>query len=214
MSPELPPSPVSRPAFGYSRRAEGFTLVEVIVALVILSMIMLATVSALRTFGNTQTSLTRVTDRIDEIRSVSVFLRDTLEATVPGDGGAGGLRFGGTREPLPAYFKGSANQLQWNARVLFGESFGGTMLLRVAQEGDQLILQWQRPPVPVESAVWQGQPSRILVEGVQEFNVSYRPERAVAPESQWKGPGSPVLVNMVIKAGGRFWPELIVQVPR
>ena len=40
-------------------RSRGFTLVEVMVSLAVLSLILLATVSALRTFANTQGSLER-----------------------------------------------------------------------------------------------------------------------------------------------------------
>ena len=61
--------------------ARGFTLVEVVVALTILSLIMLATVTGLRTLANTQGTLERVTARIDEVRTVSGFLRDLMEAT-------------------------------------------------------------------------------------------------------------------------------------
>ena len=48
----------------------GFTLIEVVVALSILSLLMLAVISALRTFGNTQVSLEKLTDRVDQMRTV------------------------------------------------------------------------------------------------------------------------------------------------
>ena len=67
-------------------RARGFTLVEVIVALAILSLVMLATVSGFRTLGNTATTISRMTDRSDELRSVSSFLRDAFENSVTGEG--------------------------------------------------------------------------------------------------------------------------------
>ena len=75
---------------GGVKPAAGFTLVEVVVALTILSLIMLATVTALRTLANTQGTLERVTARIDEVRTVSGFLRDLMEAAVVGEGGSGG----------------------------------------------------------------------------------------------------------------------------
>ena len=60
-------------------RTAGFTLVEVIVALGIFSLIMLATVSGYRTLGNTASTINHMTDRTDELRSVSTFLREAFE---------------------------------------------------------------------------------------------------------------------------------------
>ena len=59
-------------------RAQGFTLVEVMVSLAILSLVMLVTVSGFRTLGNTATSISAMTGRTDELRSVSMFLRDAF----------------------------------------------------------------------------------------------------------------------------------------
>ena len=86
-------------------RAQGFTLVEVMVSLAILSLVMLVTVSGFRTLGNTATSISAMTGRTDELRSVSMFLRDAFENSVGGKNvnnkreltfggaGSGGLKF-------------------------------------------------------------------------------------------------------------------------
>ena len=64
----------------------------------IFSLIMLATVSGYRTLGNTASTITRMTDRTDELRSVSAFLREALENSVVGaeSGGGDELTFGGS----------------------------------------------------------------------------------------------------------------------
>ena len=69
--------------------SRGFTLIEVVVSLAILSLVLLGTVTGLRTLGNTQVSLERVTQRADEVRTVSAFLRDLMEAAVVGSGSGG-----------------------------------------------------------------------------------------------------------------------------
>ena len=74
----------------------GFTLVEVMVSITVLSMILLATVTALRTFGNTQQSLQHMTHRVDEVRSVSGFLRAAIESATIAEDASGGLALGGT----------------------------------------------------------------------------------------------------------------------
>ena len=65
------------------RRARGFTLVEAVVALTILSMIMVATIATLRAFGNTNIAIKQVTQRVDEVRVVSAFLRNTIGNAMP-----------------------------------------------------------------------------------------------------------------------------------
>ena len=53
----------------HTSRQRGFTLVEVMVALTILSLVMLATVTGLRTLANTQVAIERMTSRVDEVRT-------------------------------------------------------------------------------------------------------------------------------------------------
>ena len=81
---------------GQGTRSAGFTLVEVMVSITVLSMILLATVTALRTFGNTQSSLQRMTHRVDEVRSVSGFLRAAIESATIAEDASGGLALGGS----------------------------------------------------------------------------------------------------------------------
>ena len=97
----------------------GFTLVEVVVALSILSLVLLATISALRTFGNTQVSVEKLTNRVDEVRTVSGFLRDTLQSAVVGRRRSG-LSLGAA-PPESSFFRGDAGSFAWKAPVLFGE---------------------------------------------------------------------------------------------
>jgi len=195
-------------------RSIGFTLVEVVVSLTILSLVLLATVTALRTFGNTQGSLDKMTSRIDGMRSVSSFLRDALESTVVGSGSAGGLGFGGGDDRELAYFQGDDHEFQWKASMLFGESYGGTFLMRVVREKDSLVLQWQKPPVPIDSATWEDKLSRVLVGRLQDFEVSYLHESDRAWVKRWDNDGSPESVRLNIKSADRYWPELIMTVQR
>jgi general secretion pathway protein J len=190
----------------------GFTLVEVVVALSILSLLMLAVISALRTFGNTQASLEKLTDRVDQMRTVSGFLRDTLQSAVVGTR-ASSLSLGGI-PPESSYFNGDSSSLEWKAPILFGEGYGGTFLVRVGREQDRLVLRWQEPTRDDEDIEWDDTPSRDLLQGVEEFSVSYRAEFGEPWQKQWHEQNSPALVRMGIKAAGRYWPDLILQVQR
>jgi len=197
-----------------SRRAKGFTLVEVVVSLGVLSLILLATVSALRTFANTQVSLDRMLERVDEVRTVSSFLRDMLEGAMPGKVSGSGLSLGTGSSEL-AYFKGTPVSIEWKAPVMFGEAYGGTMILRLAREGKTIKLYWQEPPQNLARVNWDNTSSRVLVDQVEQFQITYRPElKQEWRGGQWDENGAPALVRLSIKANGRYWPDLIIGVQR
>jgi general secretion pathway protein J len=196
----------------HRNRDSGFTLVEVMVALTILSLVMMATVTGLRTLANTQVAIERMTDRVDEVRSVSSFLRDLLEsATVGSDSGQFTLGGGSSDE---SYFRSGTNFLELESTVLFGERYGGTYLVRVAKEGGRLMLRWQEA---LESGVqpeWEDKPSRVMVDQLEELKVSTRKDYGQEWVDSMDGVESPrpMLVRLNVKAEGRYWPDLIVQV--
>ena len=209
-------APRPRRSLGLSR---GFTIIEVVVALTIMSLILLATVSAMRTFGNTQNSLDRMTGRIDELRTVSSFLRDTLQGAVVSTRVSGrdssGLSLGprGGSESS-AYFRGDVDSFSWKAPVLFGEGYGGTLLVRVVRLDNELTLQWQDPPASLLDIDWSDAQERALLGAIEEFEVSYREDAGDEWLEELGRDGSPALVRLIIKANGRYWPELVMQVPR
>ncbi len=195
----------------------GFTLVEAVVALAVLSLLMTTVLAALRAFGNTQQSLETVTGRTDEVRAVSNFLRESLEATVVGTDDGGGLSFGGSNQgggQELSYFAGDENGFEWKARMLFGETYGGTFLVRVARVEDTLELLWQRPPRSRLLPDWEEAMSRLLVNDLQEFEVAYRGGVDAGWQGQWVGEEPPDLVRVAIRANDRYWPELIMAVQR
>ncbi|NQX90401.1 MAG: type II secretion system protein, partial [Halioglobus sp.] len=158
-------SPVLRQA-----AARGFTLVEAMVALAILSLLMTTVLAALRAFGATQVALQTVSARTDQMRSVSNFLRESLEATVV-NLSDGELGFGARDTDVElesSFFQGNQAGFVWKARVVFGERYGGTFLLRLARDVDaRLTLSWQRPTQFPAALTWEGHPVRVLVPDVQ-----------------------------------------------
>ncbi len=195
-----------------ARSDGGFTLIEVVISLAILSLIMVATISALRTFGQTRFTLATMTNRVDEVRSVSSFLRDTFESTVIGRASTG-LSLGGSSSE-GSCFSGSTGAMSWKAFVQFGEGWGGALLLRVEQDEQALKLRWQEIPGVTKNVDWSDTPERVLIDEIQELNISYRAGFNTDWQSEWFGDELPALVRMTIKARGRFWPELILKVQR
>lgn len=195
------------------RQQSGFTLIEVVVSLAVLSLIMLATVTALRTFANTQGTLNRTMDRVDEVRTVSSFLRDQLEASVRGVDESKGLTLGGAQQDS-AYFRGNASTMEWKATVKFGESYGGKFILRLVMEGDSLVLQWIDNPVTIYELDWSGAQSRRLVAGVEEFGLAYRVELGDPWQAALDEDVVPTMVRVQLKSRGLYWPDLVMVVPQ
>ncbi|MEP6389141.1 MAG: prepilin-type N-terminal cleavage/methylation domain-containing protein [Halioglobus sp.] len=191
----------------------GFTLVEVMVALTILSLVMLATVSGFRTLATTQSTLDRTINRIDEIRTVSNFLRQVFESSIVGQD-LGGLTLGGTGGSSKAFFDMDSSAVVMKSVVMMGEGFGGTQVVRVAQEGSSVVLRWSQNEFKAEDERWQNYPSRELVADVEEFTLSTRAQSTDAWQTQWKESGAPDSLRVVLKAHGRYFPELIIPVQR
>ena len=191
--------------------AEGFTLVEVMVALTILSLVMMATVTGLRTLANTQSAIERMTSRVDEVRSVSIFLRDLLTSASSGTD-PNKLTLGASSED-ESYFISGNDFLELDATVLFGERYGGTHRVRIAKEDNQLILRWQESNRRVRPKDWSDVSSRVMLSQLEEFTVFTREDYG----AQWTENRSidkrkPILVMLKVKAAGRNWPDLIVRV--
>lgn len=195
------------------RRAAGFTLVEVVVALSVLSLIMLATVTALRTFATTQQSLDRMMGRVDEVRTVSSLLRDLVDSAALGADGGEGLTLGG-RPSDAAYFEGTDGLLMFKANIVFGEDFGGQYVLRFAAEDGDLVMRWHAAQGNSRGIDWVQAPSRVLVREVDLFEVAYRATSSADWLPEWRGGGTPVALRLRLRAAQRFWPELVMRVPR
>ena len=192
---------------------KGFTLVEVMVALTILSLVMLATVSGFRTLATTQTTLDRTINRIDEIRTVSNFLRQVFESAIIGQD-LGGLSLGGTGGSSKAFFNMERSAVVLKSVVMMGEGFGGTQVVRVAKEGSAIVLRWSQNEFKANDKRWLQYPSRELVADVEDFVLSSRPQSKDPWQPQWKKNGAPDAIRVVLKAHGRFFPELIIPVQR
>ena len=200
-----------RRGFGATVSDQGFTLVEVMVALTILSLVMIVTVTGLSTLANTQSAIERMTSRVDEVRSVSTFLRDLLTSASSGSD-PNKLTLGGFGED-ESYFISGNDFLELDATVLFGERYGGTHRVRIAKEDNQLILRWQASNRGTAPKDWNDVSSRVIISQLEEFTVFTREDyTAQWTENRSIDKRKPILVMLKVKAAGRNWPDLIVRV--
>ncbi len=184
----------------------GMTLVEVVVASVILSLVMLATVTALRTFGNTYDKVGRQIASIDRMREVSQFLRQSLGNAVAEAG----------------RFDGDDSEVIWMAPLDRAGSAAGLQHMRLSLKASQLILSF----APYDPAATSGSepawasvvPDFPLLEDVTSFVVSYKvtPTGGWQPQPQTAATNGEVLttapweIGLAISAAGRQWPPIMI----
>ncbi len=186
------------------QRNAGFTIIEVVVALTILSLMMLAMVTAMRTMGDTQSRLQRVIDRSDEMRLVSRFLRRNISQ-------AAGVQRRKEGERNGTYFEGTGSELIWVAPISAGTSVGGLNVAKLAISGNDLMLQMQVFTSPEEEPDWDVVKKYILVENAESIVLGYRFNMDADWEEEWSQRNrNPRSVRIMIKKEGRFWPELII----
>ena len=190
---------------GILRRQAGMTLVEVTVASVIFAMIMLAVVTAMRTFGQSYERLQQTTALTSQKREVDRFLRQALRDALPESG----------------YFDGAAGWLEWVAPIDRVGSAGGLQHLRLESRGRNLMLHFapfDRFGDPQDEPDWGAQVQSVALHGgLERFRVAYR----VRPDLDWtttpeaKGDNVPEgtlpwAVQLQIAAVGQAWPPIIV----
>ena len=187
------------------RQQKGMTLVEVTVASVIFSMIMLAVVTAMRTFGQSYERLQQETSQTAQKREVDRFLRQALRDALPKAG----------------YFDGNARELEWVTPIDRVGSAGGLQHLKLSADGESLMLQFapfDRFGDPQIEPDWGALVESVaLVEDLSQLRVAYR----VSPEAEWTNTpetktdgvpeGSlPWAVQLQIEVAEEAWPPIIV----
>lgn len=192
--------------------SRGFTLVEMVISLVVLSFISLGTVTALRTLGNTHDRLSSTTARVDELRQVSQFLRSSLrQAMAPLMAGFDGVWIAES-SGLPRAWP---EEVIWLAPFEGAGGTGGLVYFRLYRDGERLRLQLQPFREAFDHGVWVAlEPGDVLVDGLESFRVSYR----IAPFGPWldtlTGEESQRQtlpdIRIAIRADGRYWPDIVV----
>jgi len=202
-----------------SQAAAGFTLVELLVALMLFGLIAVVLFGGL-TFGTRAWEAgNALADRMAEVEAVQALLRRQLARSLL----AGGAPTG-TDEPSPA-FTGEADRVGFLAPAPPQIGVGGIYLFELTieegPEAGQLILAWRLPrdkePPP------DGQPSaasgrRVLLENVESLKFSYfgslRPGEPADWQQVWEGqPGPPRLVAVDLifaPTDPRRWPRLLI----
>jgi general secretion pathway protein J len=166
----------------------------------------------MRTLGNTKTTIGKVTDRVDEVRVISEFLRTNLGSAIPV------VRVGASSEfftdggNYSTYFAGNATGLMWVAPLLTGADMAGAYILYLALVDERLELKWHPYQMEADAVAWGVIEPRTLLESVEEFEVGYLAFYGGEWIDVWESAQRiPVAVRISIKSADRYWPELVVR---
>lgn len=198
-----------------NRGMRGFTLVEVLLATVLLAAGLALAFATLRSASAISARGEAMAGRNEAIRAAEGFLRQRLASALP-------ISYARDKETGQAFlFSGDARQLSFVADLPDYLGRGGPHLHQVAYSDDgrlkvQFTLVQSGQSVPDSPA----RPPETLAEGLRSLRFRYRGidgEGKLGPwQEAWKTPDRlPVQVMMQAQdAEGRDWPELVVALPQ
>lgn len=178
------------------RGEEGYTLLELLVALVVFGFIMAGLAQSYR-FG------------------LSVWSTGTRNITVPQNMAAADAAL--TRiiaAAQPGSMAGSGAQLALTTRLPPGAGLPGLAdaVILLTRDGT-LVLRYRAHPAGIPLTAPPSLATEPLIQGVQKFSIAYlvpAPNTAPGWAASWSGKALPLLVRLHIQlADGRPWPDLI-----
>jgi general secretion pathway protein J len=201
-----------------AREGTGFTLVEVLIALVLLSLLMLALTNAVRGMGQTEERVDAHVAASDDYRLATGWLRDTLGVVSP-------RTYNNTVAGAPAqipFFDGASDQLAWIGVLPARFDAGGRHYLRLAIESDALVLRYAPWTGAATFSDWDAAPSLTLAAPASGLALRYQDPATGDWSTAWPPPGLPPQTSpdLLLPSAVRIdvdgaqppWPMLVVAV--
>jgi general secretion pathway protein J len=200
---------VARPVHRHIHR--GLTLVEVVVALAVLSLVVLALGASLRGISQSATRVDERIEAIDEMRVGIAFLREVLERCLP-------IRASGPERRL--LFEAQPESMAWVAVMpaRFGAAgrFAFRLALEAADDGSRdLVLRYAPWTAPAGSfADWSQAEHRVLARRVEQVSFGYGGEGlAEGWQSAWTDPERlPPRLRLDLATAQGTWPPVVLAV--
>lgn len=196
---------------GAVKHGTGFTLVEMLIAVALLSLLALGMVSVMRTMGQAQDGIDRRFQSAEQFQAVSSFLRDVLARI--SDRRQGSQPQGRS----PFIFNGQSQFVEWIGEMPARHGTGGRHFFRLSIEptgvGSALVLRYLPWRGEIEFPDWNQAQSRILIEDVVRFSLDFG--GAEMPPAQWEPAWSsleslPTRIRLDIATREGSWPLWIV----
>lgn len=199
------------------RPSAGFTLVEVLIALSLLTVLVLLLTAALRSAGQTESRIDHRFEQADQVRVASHFLREIL--------GRASLRPATTAGQVASrsgpLFAASAQEIAWVGVLPPGYGIGGRHFLRLAIEpagpSTALVLRYVPWSDLADFPDWAGAAAQVIVPHAGALDIRYLDDRSGEWRSDWPVHGSvrywalPAAVDLQLAATDLPWPLLTVR---
>ena len=191
------------------RQSAGFTLVEILVVLTLMSVVMLALGAAMRTIAQTEERVDQRLQRADEMRVATSFLNSTLGRISP------------RKSPAPtavggslALFSAAPASVMWVGVMPARYGAGGRYFFRLAMErqakGADLVIRFAPWTGAGAFPDWASADSRVLVRGVSRLDLQYAQQ-----DGSWRGDWAdplllPARIRISVQTPVLEWPQIIV----
>ena len=208
---------MKRPARTAARH-RGFTLVEVLIALVLLSLLMLVLTSALRAMGQVEERVEQRIEAADDYRATVQLLGDVL-------GRVSARRFTLQRAGGPGqapFFEAAPDTLAWVGVMPARFGVGGRHYLRLAVEQGRLVLRYAPWTGAPAFTAWQQAQAQVLAAPVAGLTLRYLEPASGQWSPLWPPPGAapqtlpatllPEAVEIQLEGAAPAWPPLVVAV--
>ncbi|MBK0116103.1 MULTISPECIES: prepilin-type N-terminal cleavage/methylation domain-containing protein [unclassified Delftia] len=187
----------------------GFTLVELLVVMTLLSLLMLGLASAMSTVSQTQERVDARLDRMDHQRVSISFLRTVL-GQVSAERRRGGQRMQGQS---PFFFQAGPKGMQWLGIMPARFGLGGRTHFQLALEGDALVLRFTAWRGANMEPDWGQSQSYVVERAVSAFSLSY--QNAKLGASRWTPLWEdekelPSAVQIQLQTSTGAWPLMVV----
>lgn len=191
------------------RQQRGFTLVEVVIAVGLTSLILAALGSALHGLSQGFARATEQAQRQDRVQRTTQALRGSLDRIT-------GARFARAPQIL---VEGSASDLTWLAPLPDSAPMAGLYRWRLRAQDGKLELAFEDPqlkteappgaaPVPAVAAL----PNKMLLDDLTRLELAYQHPETGAWQDTWAAPRPPLRLRLLIstEADGA-WPPITVR---
>lgn len=190
-------------------QSAGFTLVELLVVFVLLSLIVLAMASALRTASQTEERVSVRLQRMDDLRIANGFLRSVL-GRISAQKTSLAVPVGNS----PYFFTGTSRVMAWVGVMPARYGAGGRHHFRLSlTDKGQLMLQYQPWVDAATLPDWTTAPSSALLDGVTGLSLRY--ENASGEPPFWAGEWIltdrlPDRILIAVQTPSGPWPDIII----